>query len=701
METPRFINRELSWLEFNQRVLDEARDPSNPLLERLKFLAITASNLDEFFMVRVGGLQLLAEEGSSRTDPAGMTAREQVAAISARAHELAASQQQCLLEELEPALAEQGIVRRTAESLSESQAEAIRAHFDRALFPVISPQAIEPEGEFPLLTRLSVYLCVRLRGDPEAQPNRFAVIPLGKALPRIVTLESTSGFEYLLLDDVLAMHAGRFFPGETVLETAAFRITRNADVGVREDMAGDLLREMQEVLDARLDSDCVRLEVSARASADMLSFLQTSFGVDDSQTYRAAGPVDLSVYMKMGDLAGFGHLKNEPQKPLPALRVDPGDNMFQVISDGDLMLYHPYETFDPVVRFVEEAAEDPEVLAIKQTLYRTSSNSPIVAALMRAAERGKYVTAIVELKARFDEARNIEWAQNMEKAGVQVIYGIKSLKTHAKVCIVVRKEPQGIRRYMHFGTGNYNEATARVYSDASYFTCNDELGADASAFFNAITGYTKAMPLRRLEAAPIGLRDKLLEMIDSEIERKRQGQPALIMAKVNSLADPAMIKALYAASAAGVKVDLNVRGICMLRPGVPGLSENISVVSIIDRFLEHARILYFHHGGDQLVYISSADWMGRNLDRRVELLVPVDDPTCRNELIEILRIYFADNQKSRRLRADGSYETLTAGSGEPVRSQEALYQRFLSRVEQRDRDRKMEFEPHRAPGSGQ
>ena len=696
-ETPRYINRELSWLEFNQRVLDEARNEANPLLERMKFLAITSSNLDEFFMVRVGGLQLLAEEGSARTDPAGMTAGQQLEAISTRAHQLLRDQYVCLLEELEPALAAEGIVRHTMDTLNVRQAEAVRELFERELFPVLSPQSIVPHEPFPLLSRLSLHVCVRLStGDPET-PNRFAMIPLGKSLSRIMALQAERGHAYILLDDVVRHYLSRFFPEVTVLESATLRITRNADMGVREDMTGDLLHQMQDVLDARLDADCVRLEVSSGTSREMRSFLQQAFSVGDSQTYQAPGPLELSVFMKMTSIAGYDHLKNEPWKPVTPVRVEAGESMLKVISQGDLLLYHPYESFEPVIRLIEQAADDPEVLAIKQTLYRTSGDSPLVAALMRAASRGKYVTAIVELKARFDEARNIEWAQNLEKAGVQVIYGIKKLKTHAKLCIIVRREPQGIQRYMHFGTGNYNEATSRLYSDASYFTCNEELGADASAFFNSITGNTRSQRLHKLEAAPLGLRDKLLEMIDTEIERKRHGQQASITAKVNSLADPAITEALYAASAAGVKVKLNIRGICTLRPGVPGLSENITVVSVVDRYLEHARILHFRHGGDHRVFISSADWMGRNLDRRIELLVPIDDVTCRNELMAILKTYFQDNQKGRRLLPDGTYEKLTGVGADPIRSQEVLYHRFRDRVDQAARSRLVEFEPHRAP----
>ncbi|MCA9163761.1 MAG: polyphosphate kinase 1, partial [Planctomycetales bacterium] len=414
---------------------------------------------------------------------------------------------------------------------------------------------------------------------------------------------------------------------------------------------------------------------------------------------RLPGPLDLSSFMRISGLQGFDHLRDEAWPPQPSPDVDPTRSMFDIIRERDVLLSHPYESFEPIVRLLEEAANDPDVLAIKQILYRTSRDSPIVAALMRAAQRGKHVTVIVELKARFDEQRNIGWAKTLEQEGVQVVYGVKGLKTHAKLCIVVRREPHGIQRYMHFGTGNYNEATARLYGDISYMTCNDDFGADASSFFNAITGYSQPQQFRKIEAAPLGLRDKILEMIEVETQRKQQGQKAHIAAKLNSLVDPAIIDALYAASQAGVTVKLNIRGICCLRPGVPGLSDNISVISIVDRFLEHARILYFYHGGDERLYISSADWMSRNLDRRVELLTPVEDTACRRKLIGILDTYFRDNTRARRLLPDGGYEMLMPKKNQPpFRSQEALYQQACEAVRQARQSQRTTFQPHRADG---
>lgn len=693
---PQYLNRELSWLEFNQRVLDEARDSTNPLLERLKFLAITGSNLDEFFMVRVGGLQLLAARKQQRRDPSGMTPQEQLEAIGQRTRRMIAEQYRCLLEELDPGLAAQGLLRQTPAGISHRQREAVERVFESEIFPVLSPIAVREPGELPLLINKTLNVCVRLLPVSEESEPRFAVIPLGRSLTRFVTLPADRGYEYLLVEDVVAMLVERFFPGEAIAETAPFRITRNADIAVREDLAADLLESMKGILDARRLGDCVRLELSDRATPQTQQFLGRLFGADESEIYPAPGPLDLSAFMSLTDLAGFDQLKDEPWQPQPSPDVDPTVSMFQTLAQKDVLLCHPYQSFDPVVRLVEEAADDPDVLAIKQTLYRTSRNSPIVAALARAAQKGKYVTALVELKARFDEARNIEWAERLEQAGVQVLYGVKGLKTHAKICLIVRREPHGVQRYIHFGTGNYNETTARVYSDISFLTSNEELGADATTFFNAITGYSQPRRMLKLEMAPLGLRDYLLELIQSETERKRRGQKAAIDAKINALVDPAIIDALYAASQAGVTVRLNVRGICCLRPGVPGLSENIDVVSIVDRFLEHSRIIRFHHGGDDLTFISSADWMPRNLDGRVELLTPVENPPLRDRLIGILETYFKDTVKARRLLPDGSYEPAGKGKRKKLRSQEALYREAQAAVKQAAQSRRTTFEPHRA-----
>jgi len=698
-DQPRYFNRELSWLEFNQRVLDEAREDSLPLLERLKFLAITASNLDEFFMVRVGGLQVLVEQGISTPDPAGMSPSEQLAAISVRTREMAKAQQ-ATFRDIEGKLADASIRRVRGSELNERQSRALEQVFDSEIFSVLTPMAVRQGEPFPLLVNQMLHVYVQLAPDATSEGKpRCAILPLGRALPRFFTLGGDRGYSYILLEDVVGTFVGRFFSGEKVVAHAPFRITRNADFTLRDDLAVDLLAGMEDILTARKRGDCVRLEIDAAADKTLLASLSQAVGVSPADIFAASGPIDLAAFMQIADLKGFDSLRNEPWPPQQSPEIDPGQSMFQTLSRRDVLLIHPYQSFDPVVRLVEEAAADADVLAIKQILYRTSRTSPIVAALARAAQRGKYVTAIVELKARFDEARNIEWARSLEESGVQVIYGVKGLKTHAKTCIIVRREPHGVVRYVHFGTGNYNEITARIYSDVSLLTASEELGADAISFFNAITGYSQPQRYRKIEAAPTGLRQRLLELIEGETHRKAQGQAAAIDAKINSLVDPEVIAALYAASQAGVPVRLNVRGVCCLRPGVAGLSENISVVSIIDRYLEHARILRFHHGGDDLVFISSADWMPRNLDRRIELLVPVEDPPLKQRLVETLEVYFEDNVKARHLQADGSYNRpkLPRGAKRRRRSQEVLYEDAVNRLKGAQQSAPTTFEPHRAP----
>lgn len=693
----RLFNRELSWLAFNHRVLEEALDGGNPLLERLKFLAIVSSNLDEFFMVRVGGLQMLCEEGRHERDATGLAPQEQLAEISTRTHAMVETQYDCFLNDLNPRMHSAGLHRQDVRNLTPSLYEHVQHIFEHEIYPVLSPLSLEDPDEPPLIPGLTLHLAVRLKpGGESGRKPRYAVVTLPKKLGRFVTLPIDEGHNYALVEDIVMLFADRLFPGETISECVPFRITRNADMSVREDLASDLLAEMKDVLLQRRNSACVRLEVADPISKTMLLFLQDLLNVDDTHTYRIRGPLDLSAYFSLARMTGFDELREKPWPPQPLPGAQPNESMFDVIRRGDVLLYHPYQSFDPVVRLIEEAADDPDVLAIKQILYRTSENSPVVAALARAAARDKHVTALVELKARFDEARNIGWAEALEQTGVQVIYGLKRLKTHAKICIIVRREPGGIRRYIHFGTGNYNEITARLYADISFMTCQEDYGADATAFFNMITGYSQPVTFRRIEAAPIGLRPKLLSLIEGEIQRHQQGQKGHIMVKVNSLVDPELIEALYRASQAGVRVQLSVRGICCLRPGVPGLSENITVSSVVDRFLEHARILYFRHGGDPLVFISSADWMPRNLDRRVELLIPVDDPACKERLIQYLKISLDDEAKARLLQPDGSYIRHPKRADEKaLRSQAELY-RIASELAKRAAPaQQVVFEPQR------
>jgi polyphosphate kinase len=689
-----FLNRDLSWLAFNRRVLEEALDADLPLLERLKFLAITGSNLDEFFMVRVGGLHQILAQGRHRPDPAGLTPVALIREIGRLTRQMVDDQQACLAD-LEGRLRAAGIVKVKLEDLTPKEESFLERTVSHEILPVLTPIAVAAGRPFPVLAGLRVNLLVRSRPVHGAKEEiRNTVVTLPRGLARFITLPADDGYHYVLLEEAVARFAGRLVPGESVLEAVPFRVIRNADMAVREDQAADLLAEMKEILVERKQSVCVRLEVAAKASAAALGLLRDIFDVSADRLARIDGPLDLSAFMRLAAMPGFEALKNEAWTPQPLPDLAAGGSIFEIVGRKDILLFHPYDSFDPVERLVSEAADDPNVLAIKQILYRTSEDSPIVAALIRAAEKEKHVTALVELKARFDEARNIEGALELERAGAQVIYGVRGLKTHAKVCLVVRREPAGIRRYVHFGTGNYNERTARLYSDIGYMTCREDYAADASAFFNAVTGLSQALPYLRIESAPAGLKARLIELIENEAERQKQGQKGSIRVKINSLSDPDIIQALYRASQAGVEVLLNVRGICCLRPGVAGLSEKITVVSIVDRYLEHSRILHFRNGGQDRIFLSSADWMPRNLERRVELLVPVDDEACRKRLMGFLDVFFQDNVKARRLEPDGSYSRVEAPSRKKdFRSQEFFTLQAYAAARRADRERAAELVP--------
>ena len=595
-----YFNRELSWLAFNQRVLDRAIMEQVPLLERVKFLAISASNLDEFLTVRVGGLEIVRQSDSTITDICGMSAVEQLTEIRARVKEMNRAQADCLANLLEPELAKNSIVRLQEKDLSDSQVEYLRNVFQEELLSTIAPVAVAAGEEFPLLTGARLCLCVRVKNGnqlkavksdaemagtlPEPE-SRFVLVPLGRSLPRLLTIPADQGFQYILLEDVVQLFLSELLEKQSILEATPFRVIRNGDLVLDEDGLADLLAGMQEVLAARRYSQCVRLELASGASDETRHFLQTAVNIETEQVGSISGPLGLTDYFALAGIQGFNNLKDPAWPAHPAPEFERGADIFKTIAGSDQLLFHPYQSYDPVVQFIDDAADDPNVIAIKQTLYRASKNSKIVAALERAAGKGKHVTVIVELKARFDEARNIEWAQRLEHAGADVVYGVKGLKTHAKLCIVVRREPVGIRRYVHFGTGNYNEATSRLYTDFSLFTCDDQLGMDAVHLFNAITGLSVPQALVKLSAAPINLRERVMELIQVEIENAQQGSEAWITAKVNSLADKQIIDALYKASQAGVKIRLNVRGICCLVPGKKGLSENIEVVSIVSGML--------------------------------------------------------------------------------------------------------------------
>jgi polyphosphate kinase len=695
----RLVNRELSWLEFNQRVLDEALDPDVPLLERLFFLTIVSSNLDEFFMVRVGGLKLLVEGGVSKRDPAGFTPKEQYRQVCERSQQLIEDQYRCYRDMIEPALATHGIARRTVQQLSPQQLLFLTNYFETELFPIITPMAVDPGSTFPLLGNLKLYIFVVLKPPAPKRKPVYAMIPVGPGLERVVQVpEDGDRYNYVLVEDVIGANLDRFFPGYEVMAQAPFRITRNADFSVEEEFAVDLVREMQKVLRHRKTAGCVRLEIAASASVDVRETLSNMLDLSNNDLVRIDGPLDLTGLRDLMDIEGFAPLRYETWPPQPCAELDPVRGMFDEISRRDILLSLPFEQFDPVVRLVSEASVDPDVLAIKQVLYRTSRNSPIIAALRRAVENGKNVTAVIELKARFDEANNIEWARELERAGIQVIYGIKGLKTHAKICVIVRRELEGIVRYVHFGTGNYNDKTAKLYTDVGLLTRNSDLGMDASAFFNAICGYSEPRQYLKLVQSPLGMREAFIELIDAEAERARHKQKARILAKMNSLVDPEVIEALYAASCAGVNIQLNVRGICCLRPGIKGLSENIRVISIVDRFLEHSRIFYFHHGGMKKVFIASADWMPRNLSRRIELMIPVEDADCKRKLMRILKTCLADTVKARTLTPDGTFVRMPDNKRrKTVRCQDVLYREACKAAAEIRQMRPTVFEPHRPP----
>ena len=649
----KYINRELSWLAFNDRVLEEANCASNPLLERVKFLAITASNLDEFFMVRVGGLTLVADAGKDSTDINGLPAHEQLDLIRARVAEMNREQSECF-RNLETELANHNIHRVSSGKLTDDQQSFLADYFENEIRSVVAPLAVHSQQDFPKISGARLCICLRVRPGSELKAaddrsedsieHRFLVVPLGRSLRRIIHVPSEDGFTYILLEDVIRLFAKELVANDQVLECIPFRITRNADIAVDED-AIDLLRDMQRMLLNRQQGGCVRLELGENPSPAIQSFLKDAIQVKEADIYHIDGPLDFSSLFSLASIKGHRELKDDPWPPQASPEFIAETDIFEIINHRDRILIHPYQAYDPVVDFVTAAANDPDVIAIKQTMYRTARDSRIANALEFAAQSGKHVTVIVELKARFDEARNIQWAQRLEQSGADVIYGVRGLKTHAKMCVVIRRETAGIKRYVHFGTGNYNEATAQLYSDVSFFTANDQLGADAVHVFNAVTGLSVPQPLAKLAAAPINLRETILDMIRIETEHAKKGDTSGIRAKLNSLVDQEIIDALYEASQAGVPIDLNVRGICCLRAGIKKLSKTIRVVSILDRFLEHSRIFEFNYGGDRRLFISSADWMNRNLDRRVEMMVPIEDEQCRQRLIDLLDTYFRDKRQ--------------------------------------------------------
>ena len=690
-----FINRELSWLEFNGRVLEEATDPTVPLLERLKFAIITATNMDEFFMVRVAGLKDAVEEGETAPDSAGLSPRQQLKAISERAHEMVELLDKTFVDEILPALGQRGIEIAPLSALDSGQRAYMGRYFDTEVLPALTPLAIDISRPFPKLSSLSLNLAVFLEpGEGDKEP-RLAVVQV-PGLQRLVRPVGGTGTLYVLLEELIRSELPALFPGQQVIESAVFRVSRDAALDLDDEGGGDYLEAIEEELRKRRRSQVVRLQVEASVGDDLLKTLARRLQVTNRDVYRTRAPLDLRAFLQLVELPALEDLREPTWKPLNTVVIGEPQRIFSILDQRDILVHHPYESFEPVVTFLSAAADDPDVLAIKQTLYRTSGDSPVVQALARAAENGKQVTVIVELTARFDEQTNIRWARSLEEAGAHVIFGIRGYKTHAKICLVVRREAHGIQRYVHLGTGNYNDRTARVYTDFGLMTSDAAIGEDASAFFNALSGYSDPPRMKKLVMAPTMLRDRFLKLIERERRRAESGQAAEIRAKMNSLVDEEMIRALYDASRAGVRIRLNVRGICCLRPGVKGVSETIEVVSIVDRYLEHSRVYHFRNGGDEEVYLSSADWMPRNLDRRIELLFPVG-PACRPKVMETLDTMFADNVKARRLTPEGTYRRRKNLRGEePLRAQQVLYRKTQEAAE-RARATTVTFEPITAP----
>ena len=684
-----YTNRELSWLLFDKRVLSEARDKQIPLFERLKFLSITASNLDEFFMVRVASLKDMVNAKYTKKDIAGLTASEQLSQITVAAHELVAQQYSTYNRSLLPLLKANGLtVVERHEDLNDEQAAYVDDYFDENVYPVLTPMAVDSSRPFPLIRNKSLNIGSLLSRRGEKKELEFATVQVPSVLARIVEIPAgeDGNRAVILLEEIIERNISRLFLNYDVLCSHPFRIMRNADLTIDEDEAEDLLKEIEKQLKKRQWGQAIRLEVEAGIDKKLLSIIKKELSIDEDDIYRIDGPLDLTFLMKMYGLSGFEHLKAEKYEPQPVPEFMGEGSVFDQIRKGDILLHHPYQSFEPVIRFVREAAKDPDVLAIKQTLYRVSGNSPIIAALAQAAENGKQVSVLVELKARFDEENNIVWAKKLEKAGCHVIYGLVGLKTHSKITLVVRREEDGIRRYVHLGTGNYNDATAKQYTDIGMMTCSEAIGEDATAVFNMLSGYSEPLSWNKLSLAPLWLKDKFLRLIGREAEHARAGEKGHIVAKMNSLCDRDVIEALYAASAAGVKIELIVRGICCLKVGIPGVSENISVRSLVGTFLEHSRIFYFENAGKSEVYCGSADWMPRNLERRVEILFPVEDPKLKEKLIHILDVQLADTMKAQILLPDGSYEKVDRRGKEAVTAQEVFCREAMEAAREEEAD---------------
>ncbi len=689
-----YTNRELSWILFNKRVLSEARDRQIPLFERVKFLSITASNLDEFFMVRVASLKDMVNAGYTKPDIAGMKPQEQLKELNTATHELVNLQYSTYKRSLVPLLLSNGLrIIEHHEDLTAKEVEYVDRYFMENVYPVLTPMAVDSSRPFPLIRNKSLNIGALVRKKEGDEELEFATVQVPSVLPRIVPIPSDKENEkvIILLEELIERNIDKLFLNYNIVCAYPFRIMRNADLTIEEDEAEDLLKEIEKQLKKRQWGQAIRLEVESGIDKRLLKIIQDELSIEEDDIYQIDGPLDLTFLMKMYGLEGFDHLKEHAYlKPQPVPELPADCDIFEEIRKGDILLHHPYQTFTPVVDFIRKAAKDPDVLAIKQTLYRVSGNSPIIAALALAAENGKQVSVLVELKARFDEENNIVWAKMLEKAGCHVIYGLVGLKTHSKITLVVRKEEDGIRRYVHLGTGNYNDATAKLYTDVGLLTCSAPIGEDATAVFNMLSGYSEPRSWNKLALAPLWLKDKFLYLIAREKKYAKEGRKAHIIAKMNSLCDKDIIEALYEASAAGVKIELIIRGICCLKVGIPGISENISVRSIVGNFLEHSRIFYFENDGRPELYCGSADWMPRNLERRVEILFPVEKPELKEKVMHILKGELEDTVKAHVLKPDGSYDKVDKRGKAIYNSQlefsrEAKEQAKLSKIAYNDR----------------
>ena len=690
-----FINRELSWLDFNFRVLHEARDKQNPLFERLKFLAITASNLDEFFMVRVASLKNLVHDDYKKRDSSGMTPKEQLAAISEKTHRFTEAQYSTYARSLLPSLAMEGVSVLTREQLNAEQHSFIERYFRNELFPILTPMAVDSSRPFPLIQNRVLNIGALIGSKKK---KSFATVQIPTVVPRLIELPAKGTHRYFITaEEIVEEFLGELFNRYEVMCSAVYRVMRDADIPIDEDDSEDLLSEIEKSLKKRERSGVIRLEIEQDVNKELLDILKDELEIEKDDIYKMNGPVDLTFLNKLYGIDGFDAYKYKPFKPQQHPRLLGKDDIFEEIRKGDILFHHPYDSFEPIVNLIRKSAEDEQVLAIKQTLYRVSGNSPIIAALIKAAENGKTVSVLVELKARFDEGNNIVWAKKLEKAGCHVIYGLLGLKTHSKITEIVRREEDGIRRYMHLGTGNYNDVTARFYSDMGILTCSKEIGDDAGAFFNMLSGFSEPDRWKKLVVAPVWLRRRTTEMIIREINNAKEGHEAKIYAKFNSLVDPEIISLLYEASCAGVEIKLVVRGICMLRAGVPNLSENIEVRSIVGRYLEHTRIFYFYNCGREDIFLSSADWMPRNLNRRVEIMFPVEDEDLKAAVKGVLDIQLSDNMRAH-IQTDGVYEKPDLRGKKKLDCQEYFMSEAIAKAQTKKKEHdKIEFIPREKP----